>query len=52
MKHQRPKPLMFCSNYDPGFDLDLFYAKFKFCILGFCMEKCDNDGFFGHYCIL
>ena len=26
--------------------------KVKFCILGFYMGKCDNDGFFGNYCIL
>ena len=44
MKHQKPKPFIFCSNYDPGFDLDLFYGKVKFCNLGFYMGKCDNDG--------
>ena len=43
MKHQRPKLFIFCSNYDP---------EVKFCNLGFYMGKCDNDGFFGNYCIL
>ena len=49
MKYQRPTPLIFCSNW---VDLDLFYGKVKFCNLGFYMGKCDNDGFFGHNCIL
>ena len=52
MKQQRPKPFTFCSNYDPGLTLDLFYGKVKFCNLGFYMGKCDNNGFFGHNCIL
>ena len=52
MKHQRPKPLIFCANYDLGVDLDLFYGKVKFCNLGFYIGICDNDGFFGNYCIL
>ena len=52
MKHQRPKPFIFCSNYEPKFVLDLFYGKVKFYNLGFYMEKCNNDEFFGHYCIL
>ena len=36
----------------PLIDLDLFYGKVKFCNLGFYMGKCDNDRFFGNYCIL
>ena len=27
MKHQRPKPLMFCSNYGPGLTLTYFTAS-------------------------
>ena len=52
MKHQRPKPFIICANYDPWVDLDLFYGKVKFCNLGFYMGKCDNNGFFGNYCIM
>ena len=26
MKHQRPKPFIFCSNYDPGLTLTYFMA--------------------------
>ena len=51
MKHQRPKPftIILCKLI-PCADLDLFNGKF--CNLGFYMGKCDNDGFFGNYCIL
>ena len=27
MKHQRPKPFIFCSNYDPGLSLTYFMAR-------------------------
>ena len=51
MKHQTPKPFIIYANYD-WVDLDLFYGKVKFCNLGFYMGTCENDGFFGNYCIL
>ena len=32
--------------------IDRFYSKVIFCnLLGFCMGKCDKDGFFGSICI-
>ena len=31
---------------------DLFYGNVKFFNLGFYVGKCDNNGFFGNYCIL
>ena len=32
LKHQRPKPFIFCLNYDPSLvDHDLFYGKVRFC---------------------
>ena len=53
MKHQRPKPFIInLSKLLPWVDLDLLYGKVKFWNLGFYMGKCDNDGFFGNYCIL
>ena len=52
MKNQRPNSFIICANYYLWVDLDLFYGKVKFCNLGFYMGKCDNDGFFGNYCIL
>ena len=33
-------------------DLDPFYAKVKFCHIGFCMGKSENHWFFGNYCSL
>ena len=27
LKHQIPKPFMFCSNYDPGLTLTFFYGN-------------------------
>ena len=50
MKHQRPKAFIFRTKYDPGLPLTYFMARSNF--TGFYMEKCDNAGFFGHYCIL
>ena len=44
MKHQRPKPLIFGSNYDRGMTLTYFMVG-KIFNLGFYMGKCDNDGF-------
>ena len=36
----------------PWVDLDPFYAKVKFCHIGFCMGKSENYLFFGNYCSL
>ena len=36
----------------PWVDLDLFFGNVKFSNLGFYIEKCDIDGFFGNYCSL
>ena len=36
----------------PWVDLDICFGKVKFCNLGFYIEKCDSDGFFGNYCSL
>ena len=30
MKHQRPKPFIFCSNYDSGLTLTFFMARSNF----------------------
>ena len=30
MKHQKPKPFIFCSNYDPGLTLTYFTARSNF----------------------
>ena len=30
MKHLRPKPFIFCSNYDPGLILTYFIARSNF----------------------
>ena len=30
MKHQRPKPFIFCSNYDPGLTLTYLMARSNF----------------------
>ena len=30
MKHQRPKPFIFCSNYDPGLTLTNFMTRSNF----------------------
>ena len=30
MKHQRPKPLIICANYDPGLTLTYFTARSNF----------------------
>ena len=30
MKHQIPKPFIFCSNYDPGLTLTYFIARSNF----------------------
>ena len=39
-------------NLLPWVDLDLYFGKVKFSNLGFYIEKCDSDGFFGNYCSL
>ena len=31
MKHQRPKPFIFYSNYDPELTLTNFMARYEFC---------------------
>ena len=51
-KHWELLPIIFCSNDNHGLTLTFFYSKFKFCNLGFYMDKCDNDGLFGDYCIM
>ena len=30
MKHQRPKPFIFCSNYEPGLTMTYFMARSNF----------------------
>ena len=30
MKHQRPKPFIFCSNYDPRLTMTYFMARSNF----------------------
>ena len=50
MKHQKPNPYIFCSNYDPGLTLTYLW-QCQIYNLVFYMEKSDSDGFFGHYCI-
>ena len=30
MKHDRPKPIIFCSNYNPWFTLTFFMARSNF----------------------
>ena len=40
------------TNYDPGFDLDLFYITVKFGYIGFCMGESEKYLFFGTYCSL
>ena len=32
----------------PCVDRDIFFRKVEFCALGFYIEKCDSDGFFGN----
>ena len=39
MKHQRPKPFIFCSNYDPGLTLTYFMARSNFATLAFIWEN-------------
>ena len=52
MKYQRPKPLIVCTNYDPGLTLIYFTARSNL-QLRLYMGKCDIDGFFvAFYCIL
>ena len=48
MKHRRPKPIIFCSRFDPVLTT-YFMARSNFATY---MGKCVNDGFFGNYCIL
>ena len=45
IKHWKLNPILFCSNNNPGVDLELFYVKVKIGNLGFYMGKCDFDGF-------
>ena len=37
MKHQRPKPIIVCTNYDPGLTLTYFTAMSNF--VHFIMEN-------------
>ena len=39
MKHQRPKPFIFCANYDPGLTLTYFTARSNFATLAFIWEN-------------
>ena len=39
MKHQRPKPFIFCSNYDPGMTLTYFMARSNFATLVFIWKN-------------
>ena len=39
----------FCSNEDPMWTFDLFYAKVNFCSLCICMGKCLNGGLLRKY---
>ena len=38
MKHQIPKSLIFCSNYDPGLTLTYFMARSNFATKAFIWE--------------
>ena len=48
MLHWELKPIIFCSNNDPG--VTLTYFKVKFGNLLFSMGKSENSGFFRNYC--
>ena len=39
IKHQRPKPLIFCSNYDPVMTLTYFMARSTFASLVFIWKN-------------
>ena len=39
MKQQRPKPLIFCSNYDPGLTLTYCTARSNFVTKAFIWEN-------------
>ena len=39
MNHQRPKPFIFCSNYDPWLTLTYFMAKSHFATKAFIWEN-------------
>ena len=39
MKHQRPKPFIFCSNYDSGLTLTYFMARSNFATSAFIWEN-------------
>ena len=39
MKHQRPKPFIFCSNCDPGLTLNYFMARSNFATYAFIWEN-------------
>ena len=39
LKHQRPKPFIFCSNYDPGLTLTYFMARVNFATKAFIWES-------------
>ena len=39
MKHQRPKPLIICANYDPGLTSTYFTVRFNFATWAFTWEN-------------
>ena len=39
VKHQRPKPFILCSNYDPGMTLTYFMAMSNFSTLVFIWKN-------------
>ena len=49
MKYQLPQAIIICANYVPVLTLVYFTVRSN---LQLMLLKCDNDGFFGNYCIL
>ena len=49
MWHRGLKPIIDCSNDNPGLTLTFFIAKSKFATNAFYLGKCDDD-FFENYC--
>ena len=46
MKHQRPKPFIFCSNYDPELTLTYFMTRSNFATKPFIWETMTIMGSF------
>ena len=51
MKHEKPKPLIICANYDPRLTFT-FLGQGQILELRLYIENSDIDGFFGIYCTL